>query len=209
LKCELTAKGRLTWVEEESELLSEVRAADREGEPFYSRFKGASRMDPRTLAVLEELLRYRDEKARLTDRPPFKVLPGETLRVLSEKKPKNPAELKGIPGLPQRSVDRHGKDLLKAVAEGCALPDDKLPRIYRPARPDRDPHKEERYKKLKQWRETKAQELGISAGILMNNNLLEIIAKVIPRDISELDGLPTMRNWQKREFGDELLAVLR
>ena len=58
LEKELAARGRLSWVEEECVLLSEVRAADREGEPFILRFKGASRMDRRTLAVLEELLRF-------------------------------------------------------------------------------------------------------------------------------------------------------
>ncbi|MDD3295322.1 MAG: ribonuclease D, partial [Geobacteraceae bacterium] len=57
LEAELAEKGRLAWAEEESDLLSEVRAADREGEPLFYRFKGASKMEPRTLAVLEELLR--------------------------------------------------------------------------------------------------------------------------------------------------------
>ena len=100
LEAELVARGRLSWVEEESAFLSEVRAADREGEPLFCRFKGASKMEPRTLAVLEELLRFRDMRACSTDRPPFKVLSNETLRALAEKKPRKVQELNGIPGLP-------------------------------------------------------------------------------------------------------------
>lgn len=206
---ELESLGRLAWVEEESELLSEVRAVDRDGEPYYCRFKGAGRMDPRTLAVLEELLIYRDGRARLSDRPPFKVLPNETLRVLAEKKPRKPQELNGIPGLTPRSVERHGREILKAIAVGCGMPEDLLPRICRPPRPVKDPLREERLKRLKLWREAKAGELGIDAGILVNNALLEMLAKEVPRDPAGLDLIPSMRRWQKKELGPGLLAALR
>jgi len=64
LESELIAKGRLSWVEEESELLSQAAAAERSNKPLYFRFKGADKMDQRTLAVLEELLQLRDQKAR-------------------------------------------------------------------------------------------------------------------------------------------------
>jgi ribonuclease D len=209
LEAELKARGRLSWVEEESELLSEVRAADRDKEPLYCRFKGAGKMDPRTLAVLEELLRFRDERARLSDRPPFKVLTNETLRALAEKKPRKAQDLNGVPGLPPRSVERFGREILKATAAGCGIPEDQLPRLSRPVRPERDPLKEERLKRLKRWREAKAQALGIDAGILVNNALLETLAKDVPLDSGGLDLVPSMRRWQKRELGAELLEALR
>jgi ribonuclease D len=208
LEEELLARNRLYWVEEESELLSEVRAVDREGEPFYSRFKGASRMDPRTLAVLEELLRFRDEQARYLDRPPFKVLSGETMRALAEKKPLTMQELSGTEGLPSRLLERYGKDILKAVGRGCALPEDRLPRIPRPVRPERDPLKEERLRHLKKWRDGKAGELGIDPGVLVTSAQLDALAKDVPRDRMRLDAVPYLRNWQKRELGEDFLKML-
>jgi len=63
LKKELTDRKRLAWVEEESELLAGVRSNPRDQEPLFIRFKGAPRMDRRCLAVLEELLRFRDNAA--------------------------------------------------------------------------------------------------------------------------------------------------
>lgn len=209
LEGELKALGRLSWVEEESELLSEVRAADRDGEPFYCRFKGSGRMDPRSLAVLEELLVYRDGRARLSDRPPFKVLPNETLRILAEKKPRKPQDLNGIPGLTPRSVERHGREILKAVAVACDLPEELLPRICRPPRPEKDPLREARLKRLKLWRESKSLELGMDGGILVNNALLEVLAKEVPRDPAGLDSIPSMRKWQREELGPGLLSALR
>ena len=41
LKEELKAKNRLAWVTEECELLSQVRAPEKNGEPLFLRFKGA------------------------------------------------------------------------------------------------------------------------------------------------------------------------
>jgi ribonuclease D len=208
LEQELAARGRLSWVEEECQLLSEVRAADREGEPFIFRFKGASRLDRRTLAVLEELLRLRDEKACQADRPPFKILSNETLRELAEKKPLTLQDMAGTLGLPTRSVERYGREILKAVAEGCAVPEDQLPLLPRLARPERDAEREDRLKRLKRWREGKALALGIDAGILVNNAVLENLAKEVPRSLPDLDAFPVLRRWQKGELGEELLSML-
>lgn len=208
LSRELAAVGRLSWVEEESELLSLVRAADREGDPFYSRFKGARRMTPRTLAVLEGLLRFRDVKARACDRPPFKVLSNETVRLLAEKKPLTAQDLVGITGLTPRLVERYGAEILKIVQEGCDLPVGLLPVIRRSVRPERDQAGEERLKRLKRWRESKAHALGIDAGILANNALLECLSKEVPGTMAALDAIPAMRRWQKNEFGAEALELL-
>jgi len=209
LEQELVERGRLSWVEEECSLLSEVRAVDREGEPFYLRFKGARRMDRRTLAVLEELLGFRDRRARSVDRPPFKVLSNDTIRILAELKPATMQELTGVPGLPARSVERYGRDILKAVERGCAVPEDLLPSFSRPVRLERDAEREQRLKRLKRWREGKAQALGIDAGILVNNALLETLAKEVPHALKDLDAIPVLRRWQKGELGEELLSMLR
>ncbi|MEA5112609.1 MAG: HRDC domain-containing protein [Geobacteraceae bacterium] len=208
LSADLAALGRLSWVEEESELLSQVRAVDREGDPFYIRFKGANRMNPRTLAVLEGLLRFRDGKARISDRPPFKILSNETMRLLAEKKPVKAQDLSGITGLTPRLVERYGTGILKTVQEGCEVPEDRLPTIRRHSRPERDPDREERLKKLKHWREVRAKSLGIDAGVLANNALLENLAQEVPGNMAALDAIPAMRRWQKKEFGAELLASL-
>ncbi|MGA7827317.1 MAG: HRDC domain-containing protein [Geobacteraceae bacterium] len=209
LEKELADRGRLSWVEEECLLLSEVRAADRNGEPLFQRFKGASRMDRRTLAVLEELLQFRDEKARLSDRPPFKILSNETMRELAEKKPSSLQDMSGVPGLPSRSVERYGRDILKAVAHGCSIPENQLPIMTRSVRPERDAERENRLKRLKRWREGKALALGIDAGILVNNALLEGLAREVPQSLNELDAFPVLRRWQKEELGEELLSALR
>ncbi len=208
LEEELGAKGRLSWVEEESALISHATTVDRKSEPLFHRFKGADRMDGKTLAVLDALLRLRDEKAQLYDRPPFKILSHETLSRLAEKKPRKPAELFGIPGLSAKLIDRYGVEILKAVSKGMNLPDGKLPLYPRPERHKKDRHRIERCKKLKLWREKKASELGVDAGTVANNSLLEALSEAAPHDTNGLETVNALRHWQKREFGEELLKVI-
>lgn len=206
---ELRAKGRLSWVEEECELLSRVRPASRGDEPFFLRFKGAAGIEPRNLAVLEELLRFRDEKASQRDVPAFKIIGNESLRELAMILPRKWGELTNIPGLTPKLVDRYGQGILDAVARGMACPSDRLPVYPRHRRPVRDRHQEERLKRLKQWREIRSRELGIDGGILANNALLEALSDKDLTKEGEAEALASMKRWQREEFGGELLELLR
>jgi ribonuclease D len=209
LFAELETRGRLSWVEEESELVSRVRAVSRAQEPLFLRFKGAARMVPRSLAVLEELLHFRDERARHADVPPFKILGTETVRELAEKRPLRLDDLAGIQGLTPRLVAKFGKGIITAIARGCTLATEDLPRYPVTSREKRDTRCEERLKRLKRWRETMALTLGIDAGIVANNNLLEILAETAPEDMTGLEAVQAIKHWQWLEFGAELVELLR
>jgi ribonuclease D len=204
LRNELRGKGRLAWVEEESELLTGVRAGARDAGPLFLRFKGAAKMEPRTLAVLEELLRFREETAKARDLPPFKILGSDALRLLAEKKPRRTGDLDGIVGLTEKLGSRYGRSILAAVARGLALPAEELPSFPRHQRFVKDRLKEENLRKLKLWREAKAREFGIEGGILANNALLEAIADAIAAG-EGMAAVSGMKRWQKEAFGKELL----
>ena len=177
LEAELKVKGRLAWVEEESELVAGVRSASREGELMCLRFKGANKMKPRELAVLEELLRFRDEKARSADVPPFRILSNDLLRELADKQPRSNFELVGIHTMSSKLIERLGRGLLLAVAAGLAVPQDKLPQAQSGRRPLLDRLQDERVKRLKVWRESKSAQLGLGIGLVANNTLLEALAE--------------------------------
>ena len=208
LVAELAAAGRLAWVEEENELLSRVRASARDGEMLSLRFKGASRMDSRTLAVLEELLRFRDARARQNDLPPFKVLGAETLAELAHKKPAKSADLSGVVGMTPKLIDRYGNQLLDAVARGMALPANRLPSYPRSPGPVRNPCHDRLLKQLKLWRDGKSRSLGVDAGLLANNTLLEALCLAALENRDELETLPMLKRWQNEVFGGELKELL-
>jgi ribonuclease D len=209
LSDELRVKGRLSWVEEECMLLSRVRVASRGAEPLFHRFKGASGMEPRSLAVLEELLRFRDEKAVRQDVPAFKIIGNDAIRELAAKFPRKGGDLSSIAGLSPKLAERYGQDILDAVSRGMGLPGEDLPAFPRSRRPVRDRQQEERLKRLKLWREVRSKEVGIDGGILANNALLETLADSGSKDSGEEMALLSMKNWQREEFGAELKELLR
>jgi ribonuclease D len=203
---ELAAKGRLSWVEEECRLLSGVRQTSREGEALFLRFKGGAKLDRRSLAVLDEILRFRDDRGRRQDLPPFRILGTETVLELALKKPMEKRDLEGLMHLPTKLAERHGDAILAAVSRAMAVPENRLPAWPSKPRPQRDPRLEQRLKMLKEWREAKARELELEPGVMANNALLEALAGLDAMD--EWRSVPGMRAWQKEAFGPELTNLL-
>ena len=202
---ELADKGRLSWVLEECELLSRVRTTERSDAPLAVRFKGAARMRPQTLAILEGVLRFRDEEAQKRDLPPFKIIGNDSVREIAERNPVSVADLTGISGLSPKLLERYSRSILQAVREGKKLPATELPVFASKRKPERSHHQDERLKKLKEWRTQKSAELGIDAGIMANNALLEELAE-LPSDT--LEGYSGFKEWQSVVFGEELQKII-
>ncbi|GFE56910.1 ribonuclease D [Geobacter sp. AOG1] len=208
LEAELRGRGRLAWVEEECRLLSRVRTVPRDQEPLCFRFKGAARMEPRTLAVLEELLRFRDHQARRQDVPPFKVLGTDVIRALAEGQPRTMEELAALPGFPTKLLTRLGSGIIQAVIRGMALPPDKFPRFPRQQRQVLDKGQQVILQRLKKVREAKARELGIDAGLLINNSLLESLAVADRTREARQTALAALKGWQREVLAADLAALM-
>jgi len=171
--------------------------------------QGAGSLSRRQLGVLEELLQWREREAERRDRPLFQVVGTTTLLTLAQQGPATASELAAIDGLPSRLADRYGRDLLAAIQRGRDLPESELPLWPRPPRPERDPAVDARLAALKEWRRGKAAALGLEPGVLINNALLEALARERPTRAAVLQGFPGLKRWQYLELGEELLAVLR
>ncbi|RMF47728.1 MAG: ribonuclease D [Deltaproteobacteria bacterium] len=198
---------RLDWLEEECLLLEQV-AFDANGGPMCLRLKGAGKLNGRQLAVLEELLQWRDRTARRRDVPPFKVVGNRPLLEIATMAPRSLRALDGIDGLPPRLLGRIGRDLLACVEKGLAWPESDLPAWPRGPRRQRDPEVDTRLDALKQWRRKTAQRLGLDPGVMINNGLLEAMARLWPFREADLPRIEGLRNWQRREFGQEITQVL-
>ena len=207
LERELEEKDRLTWVEEECLFLTKVRFNPPSSAPLYLKVKGAGHLDPRSLAVLEALLEFRETQAQKSDLPPFKVIRNEPLLELAIKKPLSLEEMETGKALSRKEIDRYGTHLLRGIERALAISEKDLPLYPREARPDwpRDVHN--RIKALKNWRDQRAKELKIEPGILMNNVLINALALKNPRSLKEMEEIPGLKGWFKDHFGREILAV--
>jgi ribonuclease D len=204
----LVALGRLDWVTEEGDWLCRVRPQPLYAGPLFLRFKGARELDPRSLSVLEHLLAFRQERAAARDRPVFKTLGADPIKELVLRKPETLDQLQGIKGLTPKLVARLGEGLLEAVRRGLAVPESDRPRFPRTRKPPVPALMGLRVKSLKQWREQRAKELQLEPGLLLNNALIDQVSLLNPARPEELDQILELRNWQKRNFGAEIVQAL-
>ena len=66
-----------------------------------------------------------------------------------------------------------------------------------------------RVKTLKTWRDKKARHLDIDPALICNKAMIAAIAVQNPHDMNGFEAIEDMKNWQKRTFGREILAVLK
>ena len=209
LMAELAALGRLTWVQEGCLTLSRVRAPENNTNPMFLRFRGAGRLSPRQLAVLEALLHVRDALAQLKDRPLFKVLGNAVLLKIAMTMPADYEELKGLHVLTHKQLNMHGQALWTAVQGALQLPADQLPKYPRRKTPRLSPRIPNRVKALRAWRDRLASEMNLDPALLLNKAMLRELAELNPRSLSDLDQVPNLCQWQARAFGEQIISVLK
>ena len=201
---QLEETGLMPLAEEDFRRLCQVENNHDHGKTACWRVNGVHQLSPQQAAVLQELCKYRDEVARQKNRPLFKVISDHTLHAIASYSPNNMDELKGLPGMTQHQLNRHGKALLQAVERGLQAEP-----VHRPhnARPD------ERFlgrlDALKQWRKQKARQLGVESDIILPRDLLHRLALQNPQGEQTLAECLQDVPWRHKQYGEEILKVIR
>lgn len=209
LEKELDGIGRLSWVKEECDLLCKVRPEQDNGEPLFLKFKGAGKLKPENLAILEALLGFRKEIAQKKNVPFFKIIGNTSLLKLAEARPDSINKIINTNALSKKQMDIYGKDLLSIILNAIKTPKNMLPVYPKKKTSAISKAALQRIEEIKTWRNHKAVELNIDPGILLNKALLTTIGIKNPVSLSELKQIGEMKNWQRSEFGEEILNVLR
>jgi len=209
LEAELRRLGRWDWAREEFALLEGTRwRGDDEGNAFL-RVKGARDLTRRELAVLRELVPWRDAVARQLDRATFRVVGNEQLLEIARQRPTTRDALAQIKGMPRGMIESRGQDVLDAVARGVAVADADLPRFPKAPRWDRDPEFDSRVNALKTVRDAAAARLDLDPGVLAARDRLEAVARRNPTTLEELLEISELRRWQVATLGEDFLKALK
>ena len=208
LEAELRDLGRLSWVEEECEILSRVRCSPPNNGPLFTRLRGTGRLDRRGLAIAEELLAYRLRVARKRDRPPFKVFGNGPILEIARTKPRTKHELAAVQGLSSGQIRSLGSELLACIQRAMDLPEASLPAYPRKRSARLDPRVTKRVARLKSWRETRAKDLQLDPSVLFTNAQLQAVCAAHPKQSQDLVAVEGIRNWQRKAFGEEICAVM-
>ncbi len=208
LEADLAKLGRLEWAREEFVLLEDTRWGADDSANAFLRIKGARDLSRRELAILRELVPWRDAIARQLDRATFRVIGNEQLLDISRKQPKTRDELATIKGVPRGLLESRGQEMLDAVQRGLAVPEANLPRFPKAPRWDRDPSFDARVSALKSVRDGAATRLELDPGVLCARERLEAVARKNPPSTAELETVGELRNWQKAVLGEDFVRAL-
>jgi ribonuclease D len=209
LQQELKQKGRISWVQEECAYLSKVRPTSNDAGPLFLGFKGAGKLGPRGLAVLEELLRLRKKIAQRQDQPLFRIMGNKSILSMAETRPQSINKLLKTEALGTKQIDRYGKDVVAAVKTALRIPAKDLPKYPRKTAPMVPAIVAKRVKELRSWRDGLAKKLGIDPSIICTKALISAIAVQKPASLSSLSKIAELKTWQATGFGRDIIDILR
>jgi ribonuclease D len=209
LQKELKQKGRLAWVQEECAYLSKVRPANNDTGPLFLGFKGAGKLNPRGLAVLEALLRLRKKIAQRQDQPLFRVMGNKSILTLAETRPQSIKKLLKTEALGSKQIDRYGMDVVAAVKTALRIPAKDLPKYPRKTAPMVPAIVARRVKEIRNWRDGLAKNLEIDPSIICTKALISTIAVQKPLSLKSLSKIKELKTWQANGFGSDIIDILK
>jgi len=209
LEHDLERAGRWEWAREEFGLLEGTKWGDDDPANSFLRIKGARDLARRELAVLRELVPWRDAIARQMDRATFRVVGNEQLLDIARQQPATRDALSTIKGMPRGILESRGGEVLDAIRRGLAVPEADLPRFPKAPRWDRDPEFDVRVSALKTVRDEAAARLDLDPGVLCSRDRLEAVARKNPRNQAELEAVSELRQWQRGVLGEGFLKALK
>lgn len=169
LEGRLHGLGRLDWLAADAaRTVERAGNADAERWPHLS-LRAAQFLDPEAQRRLLRLLRWREARARETDRPRTWILDNELANALARQPPRDEAELQSRldahPKAPRKLAGLVWRVLNEPLPDEAALPD-----ASRIERLDK-----QRMKALKAAVATRAAELGLPEGVLASRKHLEAL----------------------------------
>ena len=202
LETRLRTLERFPWVAEECGRLEAIRYVAPDPETAFLSLKGSRRLGGQQKAILKRLFILREAEARRRNRPPYYVLPHETLVQLAS----NPAaDLAQLPSLRKQIDSRFGRLLREALHTGLADPP-----ISNPIRHSIAPATQveiDRLQILKKWRVNLGMQLSIDPALVWPMASLERLGKAPHTLGAELQS-PEVRQWQCEQFATSLRASL-
>src|SRR4051812_35777481 len=183
LKAKLDKLGRWEWAKEEFTRLEGTKWEDDDGSGAFLRIKGARDLTRRELALLRELVPWRDSVAKELDRATFRVMGNEVLLDIARTAPRAAKDLATMKGMPRGVLERGASAILAAITRGLEVAEENLPRFPRAPKWDREEDFDSRVAKLKTVRDAAATRLNLDPGVLCSRERLESIARKKPEKV--------------------------
>jgi len=202
LRARLETSGRLAWVTEEMDQMTDPALYDTEPENAWKRLK-PKRFATKYLAVLRGVAAWRERTAQQRDQPRGRILKDDAIEEIASQTPTDADALNRLRAVPKGFANsRFGPDLLEAINEAVRNADAYAPKIERNASPQ-VPAAGAVVELLKVLLKARAEDAGVASKLIATVSDLEKIAADDNADTSALQG------WRREAFGEDALRVKR
>jgi ribonuclease D len=202
----LEESQRLAWLEEELGVYQKREFYRRDPVTLYERVKGATRLSREELAVLRQLVIWREEEASRADRPRSHIASDEVLVELVKARPTDLERLRSFRWLRPDLVRRHGVEIVRRVQVGLATPPDALPPPR--ARAESDPSLSLVVDLFEAFLKARAAALRISAGCLASRSELSDLVESRRAQAAPPERVRLARGWRYELVGRDLIGLL-
>lgn len=172
LRDECRAAGKLEWLLADG--ADAVAAQDGAPASYYPRIKSAWKLDRQQLGVLAALCQWREQTARVKDKPRSWIIDDQACLQIARGTPESLAELRDQVELPAAAIRRYGDAIVEVVAQQRGVPASDLPdRLPGPL----SARQREQSKKLKRRARAIAGELEVAPEILLQSRDYEALLR--------------------------------
>ncbi len=211
-KAQLEARSRAMIVAGECLRLEQLVPPEPVFDPDgFARIKGARELGPLERQVLRELFVLRERIARESDQPPFRVINNETLVALARAQPRHPTDLTKVGGFSWKQSRKMGDEVVAAVKRALELGPLRQVAEHKSKDGTSELSDEEieLHERLKNWRKTQAEKMGVDAAYMVNRHVLLRLARARPRDLGALARIDGVLAWQIDAFGPEIVSLVQ
>lgn len=199
LRDQLTSKGRMDWIADETAALVDPANYAFEPADAWRRLKPRkTRQD--YLAILAAVAAWREATAQESDKPRQRILKDDAIHEIALQKPRSADALERLRAVPTGYArSRHGLALMEAINAAIEDPEAFAPVIQRDAPTPAPPAALTEL--LKVLLKHVADEVGVAPRLIANAADVERIAREKQPEVAALSG------WRRDVFGEKALAL--
>jgi ribonuclease D len=202
LRQRLEESGRLAWVEEEMQAITDPALYDVEPENAWRRLR-PRRHSAKYLAVFRAVAAWRERTAQTRDQPRGRILKDEAIDELAAQGPTDTEAISRLRGVPKGFAgSRFGQEVLEAIIAALKDPEAYAPAIAR-ERPAPVQNAGAVVELLKVLLKARAEDAGVAPKLIATVSDLEKIASDDSADTPALEG------WRRAAFGEDALKLKR
>jgi ribonuclease D len=200
----LDALGHADWAAQESAAMCDADLYSFDPATQYLRVRGATSLQPRSLAVLRELTVWRDAAAREADVPPRAFLKDEIMIDMARSPIKSIDRLDRVRGLPRPVEAAHGAAIVEATQRAMTLPAPQLPGGGR----DYEPSPTQRFRSDGLWAAAQMLCVGraIDPAVVTSRQEVGDFYRTLAAG-EDPSGLRLMNGWRRAALGEPLAKL--